>query len=155
MASESNPGAVRRTEESVDRATGAPHESPKYADDGNEIDRPALEREQRGEASQSWAGPGVSASTDAQAKGLGIGSLVGGAIGLLLFLPLALIPITGLPLSGRLIICAIAGALAGGTGGAMYMGGREPELEGETIDADGRPSVGSTLRDPGTDSRGR
>ncbi len=95
------------------------------------------------------------ASTDAQAKGLGIGSLIGGAIGLLLFLPLALIPIAGLSLSGRLLICAIAGALAGGTGGAMYMGGRKPELEGETIDADGRPSVGSTLRDPGTDSQGR
>jgi hypothetical protein len=35
------------------------------------------------------------------------------------------------------------------------MGGRQPELEGETVDADGRPSVGTTLRDPGTDARGR
>jgi hypothetical protein len=35
------------------------------------------------------------------------------------------------------------------------MGGREPELEGETLDADGRPSIGTTLRDPHTDPRGR
>jgi hypothetical protein len=155
MADKSRPEAVRRTEESVDRATGAPHQSPKYAHEGGGTDRSTLENEQRGEASQSSAGPGVPASTDAQAKGLGIGSLVGGAIGLLLFLPLAFIPIAGLSLPGRLLICAIAGALAGGTGGAMYMGGRQPELEGQTVDSDGRPSVGTTLRDPGTNSRGR
>jgi hypothetical protein len=37
----------------------------------------------------------------------------------------------------------------------MYLGGREPELEGETLDADDRPSIGTTLRDPHTDARGR
>jgi hypothetical protein len=37
----------------------------------------------------------------------------------------------------------------------MYFGGRVPELQGETVDADGRPSVGSTPRDPNSDERGR
>lgn len=115
----------------------------------------ALESEQRAEAGQAWAGPGVPASTNGQAKGLVTGSALGGAIGLVLLLPLAFIPIDGLALSGRLIVAAIAGALAGGTAGAMYFGGRVPELQGETVDADGRPSVGSTPRDPRSDARGR
>jgi hypothetical protein len=39
-------------------------------------------------------------------------------------------------------------------GGALYIGGGEPELEGETPDLDG-PSVGTTLREPHTDDGGR
>ena len=55
----------------------------------------------------------------------------------------------------RLGIAALCGALAGSTALALYMGGREPELEGEMQDADRRPSIGTTLRDPSTDERGR
>ena len=55
----------------------------------------------------------------------------------------------------RIVVVVLAGALAGGTAGALYLGGREPELEGETLDADGRPSIGTTLRDPRRDDRGR
>lgn len=152
MASNNRSEAVGRAEEAVDRTTGAPHDAPKYG--GGDASTARLEEAQHREAGEAWAGPGVPATTDAQWKGLVMGSLVGGALGLLLFLPLALIPIGG-SLTARLIICGIAGALAGGTAGALYAGGRLPELEGETVDADGRPSVGTTMRDPGTDERGR
>ncbi len=139
----------------ADKATSGGDKN-KYAERSDERDDiGALEAEQRRESDQAFAGPGAPASTDAQAKGLLFGSLVGGAIGLVVLLPLAFIPIGGLSLVGRLLICAIAGALAGGTAGVMYLGGRMPELEGETVDADGRPSVGSSPRNPRSDSRGR
>ncbi len=155
MANDRKSDVVRKAEGRIDQATD-PAEQNKYAQQSNERgDAGALEAEQRGESDQVWGGPGVPASSDAQWKGLLMGSLVGGAIGLVVLLPLAFIPIAGLSLVGRLLICGIAGALAGGTAGAMYLGGRMPELEGETVDADGRPSVGTSPRDPRSDSRGR
>jgi len=155
MNNDDKSGTTNRVERKIDDATepAAPEYGTAHGDGDDRVD--ALESEQRREGDQAWAGPGVPASTDGQAKGLVIGSLLGGAIGLALLLPLAFIPISGLALGGRLIVCAIAGALAGGTAGAMYFGGRVPELQGETVDADGRPSVGSTPRDPRSDARGR
>jgi hypothetical protein len=155
MDHDKRPQAVRRAEGKIDQVTGASDDRQKYGERRNlSGDTDALEGQQREEAQQSWAGPGLPASTDAQAKGLLTGSLVGGAIGLVLLLPVALIPF-GFSLTGRLLMCGIIGALAGGTAGALYFGGRMPELEGETVDADGSPSVGTTPRDPRTDERGR
>ena len=155
MANDPKPDAVHKAEDKMDRATD-PGDKYKYAQQPDEQgDVGALEAEQRQESDQVWGGPGVPASTDGQWKGLIIGSLVGGIIGLVVLLPLGFIPIGGLSLVGRLLICGITGAFAGGTAGALYLGGRMPELEGETTDADGRPSVGSTERDPRSDSRGR
>lgn len=145
--------ATSRVEKKMDDVASRSGSEYGTKDTGGKTD--ALESEQSSEADKAWAGPGVPASTDGQVKGLFIGSLVGGAIGLVLLLPLAFIPVGGLALTGRLILCAIVGALAGGTAGAMYFGGRVPELQGETMDADGRPSVGSTPRDPNSDARGR
>jgi hypothetical protein len=154
MNSENKSATTRRVEEKLDEATA--RDGAKYGSvEGQDGQVGALESEQRAEADQAWAGPGVPSSTDGQAKGLVVGSLVGGAIGLVLLLPLAFISIGGLSLTGRLILCAITGALMGGTAGAMYAGGRVPELQGETMDADGRPSVGTSMRDPRSDSRGR
>jgi hypothetical protein len=163
MAGDHKPDALRRAEGAVDRATGSPHDRPRYVEPGEGEGTgggggdgvQANEREQRREAGATLPQPGVPTSTGAQGRGLLIGSLVGGAIGLVLLLPLGFIPLGGLSLTGRLILCGIVGALAGGTAGAMYLGGRLPELEGETVDADGRPSVGSTPRDPRTDEHGR
>lgn len=156
MAEQHKPEALRRAEGAVDRATSTPEHRNKYAagtDERGDVD--ALEGDQRNEAGQTWSEPGVPASTGAQGRGLLIGSVIGGVIGLVLLLPLGFIPVSGLSLTGRLVVCAIIGAVAGGTAGAMYLGGRLPELEGETVDADGRPSVGSTPRDPRSDDRGR
>lgn len=155
MANDPKPDAVRTAEDKIDRATQKDDQN-KYAQRPDEsTDVGALESEQRRESGQAWAGPGVPATSDSQWKGLIIGSLVGGIIGLVVLLPLGFIPIGGLSLTGRLLICGITGAFAGGTAGAIYLGGRMPELEGETTDADGRPSVGSTPRDPRSDNRGR
>ncbi|HSH22653.1 MAG TPA: YrzE family protein [Acidimicrobiales bacterium] len=146
MADDSKPQPLQQAHDLADRVSPS-NEGPKYADRPNQRgDTEALETEQRREADDSWAGPAVGAATDAQFKGLLIGSIVGGAIGLVLFLPLALIDL-GLPPAGRVLLVAIVGALVGGTAGALYMGGRMPELEGETVDADGQPSRGSTARD--------
>ena len=131
----------------------ATREEPKYA--AGKPTRAELEAEQQREANQAWAGPGLGAATDAPAKGLIAGSLLWGAVGAIVLLPFGFIPMGDLPLAGRLLICAIVGALAGGTFGAIYHGGRQSELEGETRDADGRPSVGTTPRDPNTDDKGR
>jgi hypothetical protein len=142
---------VKRAEEALDERTAPGPGQRKYADGA---DRSTLREEQRDEAAESWVGPGVPAMTDAQAKGFALGAVVGGLIGVLVFLPLAFVPFMD-PVGWRILLVALVGALAGGTAGALYMGGREPELEGETLDADGRPSIGTTLRDPHTDARGR
>lgn len=154
MNNENKSAGTRRTEEKLDEAST--RDGAKYGSgEGQEGQVGALESEQRREADQAWAGPGVPASTDAQAKGLLVGSLVGGAIGLVVLLPFAFISVGGLSLTGRLILCAVTGALMGGTVGALYAGGRVPELQGETRgetrDANGRPSVGSSMRDPSSD----
>jgi hypothetical protein len=144
------PDIVERAEEKLDEHT-EPEGRRKYASGADPV---ALRREQQDEAAESWVGPGVPTMTGGPWHGLLMGSLIGGAIGALLFLPLALIPFMG-PAWLRVLVVLAAGALAGGTAGALYAGGREPELEGETVDADGRPSVGTTPRDPDTDARGR
>jgi hypothetical protein len=148
---------VERTEEVIDDHTAPSAGERKYATgaEAHTADRAALRREQQDETAESWAGPGFGPMTNAQLKGLVVGALVGGVLGALLFLPLGLISWGDLSLPWRLGLAALCGALAGGTGGALYLGGREPELEGETRDVDDRPSIGTTLRDPHTDERGR
>lgn len=144
------PDIVERAEQKIDEHTTAPGER-KYAGGAT---RAELRREQQDEAAQAWVGPGVPSMTDGQWRGLLLGAVAGGVIGAALFLPLALVSFMD-PAWLRVLVVAAAGALAGGTAGALYAGGRQPELEGETVDADGRPSVGTTPRDPGTDVRGR
>lgn len=146
----------QRIEETVDDLTEPAH-GRKFARRGDASGDPAeLRREQRAEMDHAvGGGPGLPTMTQGQARGLLTGSLVGGALGALLFAPLALIEFGGLDLGWRLLVVVLAGALGGGTAGALYLMGRVPELEGETVDADGTPSAGSSPRDPHTDDRGR
>lgn len=148
------PEFIEHAEDAVDRTAPHPGER-KYATGARarSDDPGALRAEQQDEAAQTWFGVGL--LTDAQLRGTILGTVVGGVVGALVFLPLGLISWGGLAVGWRLLIAALCGALAGSTGMALYFGGREPEIEGETQDLDGRPSVGTTLRDPDTDDRGR
>jgi hypothetical protein len=148
------PNFVERAEQRVDEHTEPAH-GQKYATHDGPLRDSELEQQQYDEMQDAWAGPGLPAMTDAQWKGGVLGSLVGGLIGAVLFLPFAFVSMGNLGAGWRILIVAIIGALAGGTAGALYLGGREPELEGEVMDADGRPADGTSNRDPHTDARGR
>ncbi|HEX6425649.1 MAG TPA: hypothetical protein VFZ79_19325 [Acidimicrobiales bacterium] len=148
------PRWVTHSEETVDEHTAPPSGGRKYAPEGDGPgDRASLRHEQQEEMSQSWFGFGQ--ITDAQFKGGIVGLAIGAVVGALILLPLGFIGWGGLALGWRLAIAALCGALGGSAAAAVYLGGRGPELEGETKDADDRPSIGTTLRDPGTDARGR
>ena len=143
------PEFVERVEEAVDR-----HTAPAAGARRHGAGRDSLRREQQDEAAGVWVGPGAPAMTRGQLRGGLFGGVVGAVVGAVVFLPLAAIPVD-VPVWLRILAVAVVGAMAGATAGSLYFGGRMPELEGETVDADGRPSVGTTLRDPGTDARGR
>lgn len=153
---------MKRIRKVVDSAEGAldRHTEPahppgrKYAPPEGGDDPDALREEQAAETAQPVTAGGPPHMTNAQWKGMVLGGLAGGLIGALLFLPVALIPFIDAVIV-RIVVVAIIGWLAGATAGAVYWGGRAPELEGETMDVNGRPSIGTTLRDPHTDERGR
>jgi|SoiMethySBSTD1v2_1073268.scaffolds.fasta_scaffold11252_5 hypothetical protein len=149
------PHILEATEQAVDERTAPEPGERKYATGAraHTADPDALRAEQQDEIARSWYGLGV--MTDGQLRGGIAGTLVGGLVGALVFLPLGLFSWTGLALGWRLGIAALCGAVAGATAMAIYLGGREPELEGEVQDLDGRPSIGTTRRDPRTDGRGR
>jgi len=114
-----------------------------------------LYRRQREEgADHTWGG--ITPMTAGQGKGLLFGTVLGGAIGALLFWPFGFISWgTDVSLGLRILTAAIIGAIAGSTAGALYWGGRVPELDGETLTADGLPGTGTSPADPKTDDRGR
>jgi hypothetical protein len=126
----------------------------KYARRASGHNVAALRAEQEAETAQPVTGGGPEHMTSGQWRGMVLGGLTGAVIGALLALPFGFIPFMG-SLAARLAVLALCGAMAGAAAGGVYWGGRLPELEGETVDVEGRPSSGTTLRDPHTDERGR
>ncbi len=57
--------------------------------------------------------------------------------GAVLFLLLALLPGGGMAAGWRLVVAAVCGAVAGAVALAVYLGGREPEREGEAVETVG------------------
>jgi hypothetical protein len=145
---------VNRLEEALDRRTAPRRGDRKYGRRGSPRDAPTLRAEQAAEGTEPLAKGGPLPMTSGQWKGTVLGGLVGGVIGIVVMLPVALVPFVDSVVI-RIVVVAVIGLLAGATAGAVYLGGRMPELEGETIDVDGDPSVGTSLRDPDTDPRGR
>jgi hypothetical protein len=114
--------------------------------EGTVDERRKLRREQQDEAARAW--PGLGSVTDAQMKGSLVGILVGAVVGAVIFLPLAFIPWSGVGIGWRLVAAALCGAVAGAVALAVYLGGREPEREGEAVETEGTPEI-----DPGSDRR--
>lgn len=146
---------VDRAEEELDRHTEPPYPGgrrhvPRAPGDDPE----ALREEQVAETAEPLVSSGPPHMTHGQFRGMVLGGLAGGAIGALVFLPVALVPFMA-SATARIVVVLIVGWLAGATAGAVYWGGRTPELEGETTDVNGRPSIGTTPRSRGTDERGR
>lgn len=106
--------------------------------DSAAADPVAARREQQREMDTAAAkvGPTGGVMTDAQGRGAIVGGIVGGCIGLVLMVGFAFIPIADTSLTGRLLLFAIVGVMAGSAAGAVYGGGRAPELEGEATDVE-------------------
>jgi hypothetical protein len=136
-------------DETVDEHTPGRDREPKGLEDAGTVPTvDELRREQRREAA------GVTyAHTEGQMHGLIGGGLVFGAIGLVLG---ALI---GFLLfdwdSPTPYVVAVMVTVFSAWVGVVFWGGRTPELENETLNIYGEPEDGTTLRDPGTDDRGR
>jgi hypothetical protein len=149
------PRLVDQVEHEIDAHTAPPRPGDrKYASRASGDDPQALRAEQEDEVAHGPVESGGPFLSTGQWQGLLVGGLIGAVVGAVLLLPLALVPFME-PAGARVALVCVAGALAGAAAGGVYMGGRTPELEGETVDADGRPSSGTTLRDTQTDERGR
>jgi hypothetical protein len=149
------PRLVTEAEHELDRRTAPSRPGDRrYAGRDTGADVEALRDEQEDEVAHGPAASGAVHMTTGQWRGMLLGGAAGAVLGALLLLPLALIPFLD-PVGARIGLVMLCGALAGTAAGGVYWGGRTPELQGETLDADGRPSHGTTLRDPGTDERGR
>lgn len=150
------PHAVERFEERLDEHTRpAEPGDRRYASRASGHNQSALRAEQEEETSRGISQAGFEHMTSGQWRGMIGGGAAGALVGAVIMAVVgAFVPIFD-PLWVRLGLFALCGALAGAAAGGVYWGGRLPELEGETMDGDGRPSDGTTLRDPHTDSRGR
>lgn len=145
----------QRAEDKLDE-TLAPEHHRRHADgDGPVTDTASLRREQLREGDELVGVPTVPVMTTPMRRGMFGGAVLGGLIGALIAFPIAFLVLAGESLAVRLVVVIGIGFTAGATAGAVYFGGRAPELSGESFDADGRPSAGSSLRDPRTDARGR
>ena len=93
--------------------------------------------------------------TEAQTHGAMAGVLIGGLVGAALGVVIGWLVLSSLDTAPRILLPLILGAAFGAVAMFVYLGGRAPELENETMTATGEPQIGSSPRDPGTDSRGR
>lgn len=147
--------AIDHAEDRLDAAAQPEHPRRYARSDQPETDPQALATETRREVNGVVGAPGLPFMSRPMWNGFVGGSLAGGAIGAIVLLPLAFIPMDDVAIWLRILVVALIGAVAGGTVGALYWGGRAPELSGESLDADNSPSAGSSLADGSTDARGR
>lgn len=112
--------------------------------------RRALLEEQQEDTRDVVQGPPLSSAviSGAQARGALVGALVFGGIGLVVGVLVGLIPLFGLPIGARIGLWALVATLGAAASGFVFGGGREPELEGATIDESQELTVGVESQDP-------
>lgn len=101
----------------------------------------SLRGEMAEESSRSVAGPSVGLFTHEMARGATWGAAVWALIGAVVALPFAFIPMGSLPLGARLIIVAVAGAVAGGTFGFVAGGAAGAKGPAEPLAAESGVSL--------------
>jgi len=117
---------------------------------GDERDRiGALQGEMRAEV--GGAGRTTTRPTKESARGAGAGTLVFGAVGAVLALPLALLLFGSLPLGAGLLAAALVGAAAGSTVG-FILGGAETEKGAEREPAAERGVTVGVRHEPATEA---
>lgn len=137
---------VDRAEDWLDDHTQPEGDRPQGLDADGPPDVADLRRQQQDEMTRTGLG------SPAQFKGAAAGWIVGAVLGALIAFAVSFAVVDST--AGRVIL-TVVGACAGSAAFFVYWGGRNPELENETMTADGRPGIGTTPRDPGTDDRGR
>jgi hypothetical protein len=143
------PGQLRatfRTRAAADEAVRRLREEGVPADDIRVDDtddrQHMLLRQQQLESERSVPVTGSNLFTPAQAKGAALWAVIGGAAGAVVFGLAGLFFTLGdLPAVATAAVLAFIGALAGGSAGFVYGGGRQPEVDGEVRD----PSVDVTV----------
>jgi hypothetical protein len=133
--------AVYRSEEAARRAAAVAERAGADAGAmrvGEPLDRVAsVEGEMREEMDRTLAGPGnFGPFTPRMAKGMTLGTVVGGAVGLVVALPAGAIEFGGWPLWARLLVVAIVGAIVGGTVGWIVGGGFGAERPDDALAAE-------------------
>jgi hypothetical protein len=144
------PETVRRAEGWVDEHTQPAGGRPKGLEDVEGtpgVD--ALRRQQHREMRRTGLG------TEGQFHGAMAGTVIGGLLGAVLGLLVGWFFLEDLDTVWRIVLSLVLGAAAGAAAGFVYLGGRTPELENETLTAQGEPQIGSSPRDPRRDDRGR
>ena len=145
----SKPEPLERVEHWVDETVTPPGDGPKDLDTSQTPHETDLRRQQQAEIRKTGLG------TQGQFHGAVAGTVIGAVVGALVGLLVGWFILEGLTTLGRVGLPLLLGAAAGAAIGFVYLGGRMPELENETMTAHGEPQIGSTARDPGTDERGR
>lgn len=142
-------GPLDAADEAVDDRTPGGDHRPKGLEDAHEVPTvDELRREQRREAA------GVNyVHTEAQTHGLLGGGVIFGAAGLVIGVLLGFL-LFEWDSPAPYVFAAMVTVFSAWVG-VVYWGGRTPELENETLNIYGEPEDGTTLRDPGSDDRGR
>jgi hypothetical protein len=113
--------SARSAADAVRRA-GVPDDEIRIGDPTDYV--ASVASEMRDETTHTIVGPGnVGPFTKEMSKGMLVGIVVGGAIGVVLALPLAAIPFGDFALWSRLLLVVIVGALVGATVGWVLGGG--------------------------------
>jgi hypothetical protein len=112
--------------------------------------RAALVGQQQSDYDEVVQGPPVSTApiSGPQARGAITGAVTFGAIGLVVGVLIGLIPMFDLPIGARIGIWALVCTLGASASGFVFGGGREPELEGATIDESESVTVAVESADP-------